>query len=293
MKTDASSPPTDVMPMQLVCEMARNLPCAPWLLPKLMVQLSKPTTTAQEIEALIRLDSGLGSETLRLANSAFFSSSSPCETIAEAVLRMGFREVYRLATTKIASRWLKNDVRGYGWEPGDLYRHSLCVAVAADLLAKDTGKADPETAYTAGLLHDVGKLAIAYVCSEHFEQIRLLQAQEQCSWRQAERQMLSYDHTDVGGALLSSWSFPQNLVQTVCFYDRPRLAAAEHRDLVGIIHAAKHLGLTLGAGVGEDGFRTELDETYLKEAGFSNTKLESMMPLVLMGAQKLLQSEGM
>jgi putative nucleotidyltransferase with HDIG domain len=284
--------PAAVMPLHLVCEMSRTLPCAPFLLPKLMVQLAKPTTTAQEIEAIIRLDSGLGSETLRLANSAYFSTSASCETITEALVRLGFREVYRLAVTKIASRWLSNPVQGYGWEPGDLYRHSLCVAVAADLLAKDTGRVDPETAYTAGLLHDVGKLALAYVCSEHFEQIRKLQADLGCSWRQAERRILGYDHTDVGGTLLSAWAFPQNLVQVVCYYDRPREAAHDHRDLVGIIHASKHLALALGAGVGEEGFRTELDEVYLSEAGFDNAKLEGMLPAVLEGARKLLGDGG-
>lgn len=288
MKTSAQETPA-VMPLQLVCEMARNLPCAPWLLPKLMVQLAKPTTTAQEIEGLIRMDSGLGSETLRLANSAFFTGAAPCETIAEAVLRLGFREVYRLAATKIASRWLSNEVVGYGWEPGDLYRHSLSVAVAADLLAKQNGKADPETAYTAGLLHDVGKLAIAYVCSDHFERIRLHQSHQGGCWRQAERDMLGYDHTDVGGALLAAWSFPQNLLQVICFYDRPQEAANEHRDLVGLVHAAKHLALLIGAGVGEDGFRTALDESYLRQAGYTNAKMEELLPLVLAGAQKLLE----
>lgn len=282
---------TDVVPLHLVCEIARNLPCAPWLLPRLMTQLAAPSTTAQEIESLIRLDAGLATETLRLANSAYFGTNAQCDSFTSAILRLGFREVYRLAATKIVSRWLKNEVKGYGWEPGDLYRHSLAVAVGADLLARKTKEVQPETAYTAGLLHDVGKLALAYVCAEQFEQVRVLQRSRGCTWREAEHELLGYDHTDVGGALLNMWSFPPNLVQVVCFYARPRLAASEHLDLVAHIHAAKHLAIMLGEGVGEEGFLTEIDEKLLKERGFTNAMLEELLPTVLAESRKLLEAE--
>jgi putative nucleotidyltransferase with HDIG domain len=282
---------TTVIPLPQLIEKARTLPCAPWLLPKLMEQLSAQDTTADQIEALIKLDSGLASETLRLANSAYFSGSMPCDSFTDAIVRLGFREMYRLATTKIASRWLHNPAPGYGWEPGDLYRHSLTVAVGADLLAKKLGRVTPEIAYTAGLLHDVGKLALAFVCADSFEEIRRFQAEKQCPWREAESALLGYDHTAVAGALLRTWSFPPNLIEVVSFYPRPRLAATEHQELVTCVHAAKHLALCLGTGVGEDGFTTELDAAILAEQGITPELLESLLPAVLEGARKLLQSE--
>ena len=217
---------TTVVPLPRLVEQARRLPCAPWLLPKLMEQLDAQDTTADQIEALIKLDSGLASDTLRLANSAYFSGAMHCDSFTDAIVRLGFREMYRLATTKIASRWLTNPAQGYGWQPGDLYRHSLTVAVGADLVAKKLGEVTPEIAYTAGLLHDVGKLALAYVCSARFEEIRRYQAEKKCPWREAESALLGYDHTEVASALLRTWSFPANLVAVVSFYPRPRLAAA-------------------------------------------------------------------
>ena len=66
---------TTVVTLPQLVEQARRLPCAPWLLPKLMEQLNAQNTTADQIEALIKLDSGLASDTLRLANSAYFSGS--------------------------------------------------------------------------------------------------------------------------------------------------------------------------------------------------------------------------
>ena len=277
-----------VIPLSQLVERARTLPCAPWLLPKLLKQLEEPDSSAGDIEALIKLDSSLASATLQLANSAYFKKSRPCDSFSDAVVLLGFREIYRLATTKIASRWLTNPTQGYGWEPGDLYRHSLTVAVSADLLAKATGLANAELAYTAGLLHDVGKLALAFVCADNFEDVRELQAREQCAWREAEHRLLGYDHTDVASELLQKWSFPANLVQVVRFYSRPRLADEEHRALVTHIHAAKHLALCLGTGVGEEGFHTEIDEPLLREQGIAPDLLESLLPKVLATSEKLL-----
>jgi putative nucleotidyltransferase with HDIG domain len=267
------------------------LPSAPWLLPKLMELLANPESAADQVENLIRMDSGLATGTLRLANSAYFTNSMPCDTLSDAIVRLGFREIYRLASTKIASGWLNAPVEGYGWEPGDLYRHSLTVAVAGDLLAKETGLVEPEIVYTAGLLHDVGKLALAFACSPQFETIRQYQAKERCAWRAAELQVLGYDHTDVSEALLSTWKFPANLVQVVKFYPRPAAAGAEFVTLVTHVHAAKHLALCLGTGVGEDGFQSEIDEQALRAANISPGALERLLPAVHEVSAKLLHSQ--
>jgi putative nucleotidyltransferase with HDIG domain len=279
------------IPLPGLIEAAKQLPCAPWLLPKLIELLEDRDAAAEQIESLIKLDSGLATATLRLANSAYFGKAAPCETFNDAIVRLGFREIYRLASTEMAGRWLGHSVQGYGWEPGDLYRHSLTVAVAADLLAQQTGGADPEVAYTAGLIHDVGKLALAFVCGECFEDVRAYQAEERCAWRAAEHHVFGYDHTDVAGELLQTWNFPPSLVQVVRFYPRPSLADEEHRALVTHIHAAKHLALCIGTGVGEDGFHTEIDEAAMRSQGITPASLEALLPDVLMTSARLLEDQ--
>lgn len=280
------------LPLSRVIEQARQLPCSPWLLPKLMTLLDDPDASAGDVEDLIKVDSGLAAATLRLANSAFFSKAAACDSFSDAIVRLGFGEVYRLVTTKMASRWLSNPAEGYGWQPGDLYRHSLTVAVGADLLAKRSGLVKPELAYTAGLLHDVGKLALAYVAPEAFPGLREFQAREQCAWREAEHRLFGYDHCDVGGELMDAWTFPENLVDVVRFYTRPRLAAPANQPLVAHVHAAKHIALCIGTGVGEDGFHTEIDEAFLRENGFSPESLETLLPEVLLVSTRLLSGEA-
>ncbi|MFZ5806306.1 MAG: HDOD domain-containing protein [Verrucomicrobiota bacterium] len=279
----------EVLPMQMVCEMARNLPCSPWLLPKLVKLLDSSTSNARDVEDLILKDPGLAAATLKMANSAYFAGAMQCESLNDAILRLGFAGLYRMATGSIATRWLSNAVTGgYGWEPGDLSKHSLCVAVASEILAKESKKIKPELAYTAGLLHDVGKLALAYACSDQFETIRQYQEQTGCSWRESEHTLLGYDHCDIGGALLQSWACPANLVQVACYYSRPALAGPESIDLVVHIHAAKHLAIQLGLGVGEEGFKTELDEKILLAHGYTEEMFMNKLPAILVETEKVI-----
>lgn len=278
--------------LEEVIRTAEALPSAPWLLPKLMELLADPDSAAEQVENLIRMDSGLAAGTLRLANSAYFNNAMPCDSLSDAIVRLGFREIYRIATTKVAGAWLSTEVEGYGWEPGDLYRHSLTVAVAADLLARHTQAIESEIAYTAGLLHDVGKLALAYQCSQHFDKVREYQIQEQCAWRAAEHRIFGFDHTDVASRLLESWKFPVTLVQVVRFYPRPSQAPEEHRSLVAHIHAAKHVALCLGTGVGEEGYQSELEEDSLRQAGITPETTEALMPAVLDISSKLLHNQA-
>lgn len=280
---------SEVLPMQMVCEMAKNLPCSPWLLPKIVKLLDNSSANAKDLENMIIKDSGLAAAILRMANSSYFAGAMQCESLSDAILRLGFKELYRVTASSIAGRWLSNEVTGgYGWEPGDLSKHSLCVAVASELLAKDSLKIKPELAYTAGLLHDVGKLALAYACTEQFETIRQYQLQANCSWRESEHSLLGYDHCDIGGALLQAWACPINLVQVACYYSRPKLAGPDSLDLVVHIHAAKHLAIQIGLGVGEEGFKTELDEEMLVQHGYTEELFMNKLPTILIETEKVI-----
>src|SRR5690606_42160557 len=155
--------------LQEVCEQALALPCSPALLPRLNAVLANPEATVEDMEAVLRIDTVLASSTIRLANSAFFSGSkAPVESVGEAVMRLGLREVHRLASMAVAGRWMTQEVTGYGWEPGDFFRVSLVTALAAETLAEQTERVEPAQAYTAGLVSEIGKLAIAHAWGPAF-----------------------------------------------------------------------------------------------------------------------------
>jgi len=266
-------PPT----IEQVCERALRLPCSPALLPRLIGALQSNNSSADDIAAVIKVDPGLAAATLRMANSAYFASGLPVESIGEAVLRLGQHELYRLAALSLVSRW-ESGV-GHG-EAGDFCRHALCTALAAEVLAETSERVSPQTAYTAGLVCDVGKLAITHACDAFYPAIRAHCSAQNCAWTDAELAVLGYHHVQVGARLLRAWNFPPIFVAVAEHYLHPLQAPADALPLIAHLHAAKYIATSFGPGVGEEGFLFELNESFLLEWGFTPELLQETMPIV-------------
>ena len=267
-------------PLAKICEAALKLPCAPSLLPRLSLALQSDSSSAQEIERLITLDPSLAAATLRLANSASLGRGG-VDSVQEAVFRLGAKEIYRLAALALVGRWetsLGSDVR---WSPGDFSRQALCTAIAAEVLCGTTERLDPQVGYTAGLVCDLGKLALAHSCAGFYPAIRTCVEQTHCNWEQAERTVLGYHHADVGARLLKAWSFPAMFVLAVEHQFNPSAAPADALPLLAHLHAAKYLANAMGPGALEEAFLSTMHGTFLCEWGFNSEMLEAAMPIVL------------
>ena len=284
--------PTTTLPtpsIELVCERALRLPCSPAMLPRLINVLVAPDSSADEVADLIKVDSALAASTLRLANSAFFSSGGKADSVTDAVIRLGQRELYRLAALALVGRW-ESGAGGRG-EPGDFCRHALCTALAAEVLAETSERIDPQAAYTAGLVCDLGKLAIAHACTPFFPAIRAHCSAHGGTWSDAERAVLGYTHAEVGARLLRAWSFPDQLIAAAEFCERPTEAPAEALALLAHLHAAKYVATSFGPGVAEDGFLFELNTPFLLEWGFTPELLHETMSIVHERARSRLQEK--
>lgn len=272
--------PADVPPtLDELCERALRLPCAPAMLPRLAAALQSDDASAAQIEKLITLDPSLAAATLRLANSAYFGAGT-VETVEAAVFRLGAKEIYRLAALVLVSRW-GDGTPAMGREPGDFSRHALCTAIAAEVLAESTERIDPQVAYTAGLVTDLGKLALAHGCAEFYPAVRAYRERMQTTWEHAEHAVLGYHHSDATQRLLAAWNFPRVLVQAAEFLVRPHEAPGDAAPLLAHVHAARYLALSLGPGAAEDNFLADIHGAFLQEWGFTPELIEAAMPVVL------------
>jgi HD-like signal output (HDOD) protein len=269
-------PPT----LDQVCEKALRLPCAPSLLPRLVLALQNEESSSSEIERLISLDTTLAAATLRLANSVVFSTRK-VDSLQEAVLRLGVNDIYRLAALVLVNRWETGTNTALRWSPGDFSRHSLCTAIAAEMLAQSTEKVDPQVAYTAGLISDIGKLALAHICGEFYPAVRAHCEKTGSTWEEAERAVMGYNHADVNAQLLQAWKFPPLFLRTAQFLLKPEEAPADVMPLLSHLLAAKYLATAMGPGVTEEGFLVKLPGNFLTEQGFTPELIEETLPLVL------------
>ncbi len=273
--------------IETVCEQALRLPCSPALLPRLTAVLAVPKSSADDIADIIKIDSSLAASTLRLANSAYFATETPSETVTDAVIRLGQRELYRLAALALVSRWEVGTSRS---DPGDFCRNALCTALAAEVLAETTERIDPQMAYTAGLVCDIGRLAVAHACASFFPAVRDFRITHGGTWSDGERSVLGYTHSEVGSRLLQAWSFPPTFAMAAQFCENPSEAPEESLPLVAHLHAAKYIATSFGPGAREDGIFFELNTPLMIEWGFTSELLQETMSTVHDRAKVRLQN---
>jgi putative nucleotidyltransferase with HDIG domain len=199
----------------------------PRVLPDLLKLLRRPNLDSSRIARLISTDQVLTGNVLRLCNSARFGSATPIEDMSEAVTRVGFHEIYRIVAAACGARLLGSAQGGYGMEPGELWQHSFVAATAAQLAARQL-RDDQNLAFTAALLHDIGKVVLAPVLEEvaaKFDKIRAVPM----SLVEAERKLVGVGHDETGGRLMEKWNFPPNIVSAVWFHHAPKGARGEKR----------------------------------------------------------------
>jgi HD-like signal output (HDOD) protein len=141
------------------------------------------------------------------------------------------------------------------------------------------------------LVHEVGKLALAYSCAAHFGEIRRHQQEKGTSWLLAEHAILGYTHAEIGATLLRRWNFSDVLVAATQYDPPTRDAPAAALPLLMHVHAAKFLAASMGPGGGEDGFLFELNGPLLVEWGFTPQVLEAALPMVFDRASRIMQEK--
>ena len=282
---EANHPPA----IEEVCTAALKLPCSPSLLPRLSEALQSESSSTEQISKIIQIDPSLASATIRLANSAYFGGAGRAvESVEQAIMRLGAKEIYRLAALALIGRWPATNNTGAQLEPGDFCRHALCCAIASEVLAETTEQVDPQLAYTSGLVHEMGKLAVAHACGGFFPLIRACQQQRGYTWEQAEKEVLGYEHAEVGARLLKAWHFPELMIAAAEYQHRPTQAPAAALPLLAHLHAGRYIAASMGPGISEDGFLFEVNADLLAEWNFTSNVLEEAMLVAVERASKRL-----
>jgi putative nucleotidyltransferase with HDIG domain len=203
------------------------LPPSFHLLPRLLLLLEDVESNADALAELIRVDPGLTADILRVCNSAAYASRFRAETMQEAILQLGFHEVHRIVMSVIASPILSDPAAAYPGREPDLWNHSLAAALATRQLPQNTA-IEPDIAFTAALLHDVGKIVMAKAIPEQFRAAVAFAAERRQPLYQVERAQYKTDHAAVGAQLLQRWGFPKKISAAVQFHHEPHSAGAEN-----------------------------------------------------------------
>jgi putative nucleotidyltransferase with HDIG domain len=228
-------------------ERVRHLPPATQVVSQLLTLLNDPNRDLERIVELINYDPSLAAEVLKRCNSAFFRGAVPAADISEAVTRLGFTEAYCVVVALVGAQTLALVPARSGLDAGRLWQHSVTTAVAAEAL---TGLAQENetTAFTAGLLHDIGKLVFASVEESAYAKCLAQAGTFGPALLQAEEVAFGATHAAVGGRLLTRWGLPTSVTLTVSNHHHSPRAAASFERMAAIVQLANSLAHYLEKG---------------------------------------------
>lgn len=218
-----------------------DLPTLPYVVQKLASMIGQPNVSAEDIGSLIEKDQVLAAKILRLANSPFYGFPSRIASVPHAVVVLGLNVIKGLTLCATAYDIMKDA----GMEP--LWRHSLGVAITAQILGKQLDMKNPEEVFVAGLLHDIGKVLLYVKWPEVGNEIKAASRAGDRPMIEIEQELYAASHADVGGWLADAWHLPTTLREPILFHHQPG-AAQEAPLQTAVVHVADILVKGMACG---------------------------------------------
>jgi len=241
-----------------------KLPSAPTVYLELNKAVAKPEVGLAEIANIVDCDPAVSAKVLQLVNSAYFGLAQPIASIHQAVLYLGVDLLKALAlTAHVFSK--EQIVKLEGFSMSMLQEQSMLCAQLANRLVDDQGLGDE--AYAAGLIHDIGKVAIAVGMPKEFAEVIRTARFRKVATHVVEKEILGVTHADVGAYLLGMWGLPLAAVEAVAYQHTPGAAVAGPHPVLAAIHLAGALVKSAYAREDEASLMRRLDLPFLTDAG--------------------------
>lgn len=228
-----------------------KLSCSPRIAIQIMKFLEKPNPSITSLAKWISLDQILTARILKLANSHHYGVSGQISTLNLAIVTVGLQALKDLLKgiaaidqfSGVGNAWLEN--------AETFYLHGACVGEGARQLSALVGYPTSGEAFIAGLVHDLGHQVMSQVYPEYFTIISRQSHVQGIPRFQAEREILGYDHGQIGSWLARAWNFPENIVSVIEHHHKPD-GAPEHQGLVRLVHLANLIGHSIHSPAGTD-----------------------------------------
>ena len=244
-----------------------TVPSLPTVVIKLRQYLNEPEVDFDALARMIEFDPGLTANVLQLSNSAYFGWSRSIRTVKEATVRLGTNRIFQMVLCMSVAPLVRKPIKGYDLDSEGLWRHSISTAVCAELVANELKLSCSGEAFTAGLLHDMGKIVLGTFVDIDDVPIKEIMNSDGLAFNEAEQMVLGIDHAEVASALLLAWNLPDDVAAAVRWHHQPSRAPENRRELADLIHVSDLLCLELGFGGGSGGQGRRRDEGAGKRLG--------------------------
>jgi len=251
-----------------------ELSSLPFIYIKINEAINSPLSSIQDLSEIISGDPGLTSRLLRLVNSAFYGFRSKVDTVNRALLMVGTQQIRELAlATSVMS--LFKGIPGHLVSMESLWKHSVACGLAARMLAKfSRSDANVERFFTAGIIHDIGRLVIYKKIPEMAQEMILRCKDSKEPLYLVEKEMLGFDHCDLGRMLAQSWNLSPRLEEVLACHHFPQKAKQSPVE-AGVVHIADYIVHAIQLGDSGEQYIPPLDEKVWELSGIPASVLSS------------------
>jgi HD-like signal output (HDOD) protein len=227
----------------------RNLPTPPIVFEQIQRVINDPNTSVADVASILSEDPAMSVKVLKLTNSAFYGLSREIDSVKQAVMIIGLEAVKNLVLSASVLGMFRSNGHNKEYHE-DFWRHSLTTALAARVIARDHsgGKVfNPDTGFSSGLIHDIGKIVICCFLQKEHEQVqKYLRERPNTFEAETEIAVLGYNHAQLGRQLATTWKLPERLADTIGFHHNPNLEnnSDNYAHLINMANYAAHLGFS-------------------------------------------------
>jgi len=258
--------------MKKLLSLTHKLPTLPRLHSQIATELESENSSLEIVASLIGQDPLMSAKLLQVANSAFFALAYTVSDPREAVMVLGVERTRAIILlTGVFSQF--NKVRCPGFSCEEIWKHSLEAGEFARIIAlTETGAPKiADAAFTAGLLHDIGKLILASNAPDMYTTVQHLQRNKHVSLREAEKQIIGTTHGELGACLLGTWALPMAILDAIAWHHCPSLAGDQEFSLLTAVHVANVL-LHENSRTDSESDPYRIDEAYLLKIGLHHRR---------------------
>jgi HD-like signal output (HDOD) protein len=265
---------------------AVNIPPFPRAAQQVMGMLRDPRVQIPKVAEVVALDQGFATKVLRMANSAYFGLPRKVSNVTEALVLLGWANVRIVLISASVGPILCRGLKSYSMEEGVLWEHSVGSAFASQMLSKDLPPEVYNMSFTAGLLHDVGKVAIDMQLRGDLRR-QFIELSSTSGHDVAEREVTGYTHAEIGEYLCNRWNLPERIAEAIRYHHEPSMAEG---GLSGVISAADLLSniiLRQGREVALTDMEAAPDGTFMPGTGLLARVMEEL-PAMIASSRELL-----
>jgi putative nucleotidyltransferase with HDIG domain len=228
----------------------KGLPPFPETALKAIKVIKDSDSSAQDLVNIIQYDQSITANILRFANSAYFGLRAKVTSLKQAVAYLGTKAIMDMLFLSGSLSYFRGEYTGYGLKGEDLLSHSVSTALMCRILGERIELEETSTVFTAGLLHDIGKVVLSSFVRDKYNEIMQLVTHKKYSFVMAEREVLGMDHAQVGGEMAQQWGIPASIASPISLHHQFEKAPIEDisTPLVFLADQAYFLiGGTMGA----------------------------------------------